>query len=82
MLCLRVLLPAAIEKRWTVFSSMWYLWQELRFFGIPPAVRYLFHLLWRSIMMRVYEAHKLLVLWREYLRTSSSSVTRRALISH
>lgn len=56
---------AAIEKRWTVFSSMWYLWQELRFFGIPPAVRYICHLAWRTVLMRLYEAHKLLVLWRE-----------------
>lgn len=56
---------AAIEKRWTVFSSMWYLWQELRFFGIPPSVRYVCHLMWRALMMRVYEAHKLLVLCRE-----------------
>lgn len=69
---LRVAVPsvvccsAAIEKRWTVFSSMWYLWQELRFFGIPPSVRYVCHLLLRAVLMRLYEAHKMLVLWREY----------------
>lgn len=57
---------AAAEKRWTLFSSCWYLWQELRFFGIPPAVRYLAHLLWRGLMTRLYEAHKLLVLAREW----------------
>jgi hypothetical protein len=45
---------------------MWYLWQELRFFGIPPSVRYVCHLLWRAVLMRLYEAHKMLVLWREY----------------
>jgi hypothetical protein len=44
---------------------MWYLWQELRFFGIPPAVRYIFHLMWRAVMMQLYEAHKLLVLCRK-----------------
>jgi hypothetical protein len=57
---------AAAEKRWTLFSSCWYLWQELRFFGIPPAVRYLAHLVWRGVMTRLYEAHKLLVLTREW----------------
>lgn len=65
------LVSTAIEKRWTLFSSLWYLWQELRFFGTPPAVRYIWHLLWRAVMMRLYETHKTLVLWRKSLTPSS-----------
>jgi len=53
-----------------LFSSLWYLWQELRFFGTPPAVRYIWHLLWRAMMMRLYETHKTLVLWRKSLTLS------------
>lgn len=56
---------ADAEKRWTIFSSIWYLWMELKYFGIPPALRYIFHLCWRAVMYKVYEAHKTLVLWRE-----------------
>jgi hypothetical protein len=39
---------------------------ELKYFGMPPALRYLFFLAWRAVLLRVYEAHKALVLWREY----------------
>jgi hypothetical protein len=60
--------PAAAEKRWTLFSSCWYLVMELKYFGTPPALRYLLFLAWRSVLSRVYEAHKTLVLWREYPR--------------
>jgi hypothetical protein len=38
---------------------------ELKYFGTPPALRYLFFLAWRAVLLRVYEAHKALVLWRE-----------------
>lgn len=58
-------LYADAEKRWTVFSSVWYLWMELKYFGTPPALRYIFYLFWRSFMFKVYEAHKTLVLWRK-----------------
>lgn len=58
---------AAAERRWTVFSSIWYLWMELKYFGTPPALRYLVYLAWRAAMHRVYEAHKTLVLWRKCL---------------
>eukprot|EP00882_Tetradesmus_deserticola_P022890 GHRQ01024880.1.p2 GENE.GHRQ01024880.1~~GHRQ01024880.1.p2 ORF type:complete len:116 (-),score=19.23 GHRQ01024880.1:346-693(-) len=57
--------PAAIEKRWTLFSSCWYLVMELKYFGTPPALRYLLFLAWRAVLLRLYEAHKALVLWRE-----------------
>jgi hypothetical protein len=60
-----VSLHAAVEKRWTVFSSLWYLTMELKYVGIPPAVRYLWYLAWRAVMMQLYQAHKTLVLWRE-----------------
>ncbi|MEW5313988.1 MAG: hypothetical protein WDW38_005518 [Sanguina aurantia] len=30
----------------------------------PPALRYLFFLAWRQAMLKVYQAHKLLVLWQ------------------
>ncbi|KAI8476199.1 MAG: hypothetical protein J3K34DRAFT_365238 [Monoraphidium minutum] len=51
--------------RWTVFSSFWWLVMEAKFFGVPPALRYVWFLAWRGIMQRVYDAHKALVLWRE-----------------
>jgi hypothetical protein len=57
---------AAIEKRWTLFSSCWYLVMELKYFGTPPALRYLLFLAWRAVLSRLYEAHKALVLWREW----------------
>jgi len=38
---------------------------ELKYVGIPPAVRYLWYLAWRAVMMQLYQAHKTLVLWRE-----------------
>lgn len=56
---------AAAETRWTVFSSLWYMVVELKFFAVPPAVRYLWYLMWRQAMLKAYEAHKTLVLWRE-----------------
>ncbi|KAF8059985.1 SQD2 [Scenedesmus sp. PABB004] len=53
-----------IEKRWTVFSSLWYLVMELKFFGTPPALRFLAHLAWRRVLGAAYAAHKALVLWQ------------------
>lgn len=53
-----------IEKRWTVFSSLWWLVMEFKFFGVPPALRFLWFLAWRGIMQKVYEGHKALVLWQ------------------
>lgn len=55
---------AEIEKRWTVFSSLWWIVMEFKYFGTPPALRYLVYLLKRSVMQKVYEAHKALVLWQ------------------
>ncbi|WIA13460.1 hypothetical protein OEZ85_007040 [Tetradesmus obliquus] len=54
----------AVEKRWTLFSSCWYLVMELKYFGTPPALRYLLFLAWRGVLSRLYEAHKALVLWQ------------------
>lgn len=51
-----------IEKRWTVFSSLWWLTQEFRFTFVPPAVRYLFFIGWRWLRYLAYDAHKALVL--------------------
>ncbi len=47
-----------------MFSSLWWILMEFKYFGTPPAVRYLIYLLKRSIMQKVYEAHKALVLWQ------------------
>ncbi len=33
--------------------------------GVPPALRYLWYLAYRSVMFKAYEAHKTIVLWRE-----------------
>ena len=61
-------LPATteIEKRWTIFSTFWYLVQQTRFLAIPPALRFIFHLGWRVIMTQAYNVHKAVVLWREW----------------
>jgi uncharacterized membrane protein YgcG len=57
--------PAAdIEKRWTVFSSLWWIVMEFKYFGTPPALRYLVFLAKRAAMQKVYQAHKALVLWQ------------------
>ncbi|KXZ49105.1 hypothetical protein GPECTOR_23g36 [Gonium pectorale] len=52
------------EKRWTVFSTFWYLFMQAKFFAVPPAIRYVWFLTWRAFMYKVYEAHKALVLWQ------------------
>lgn len=65
---------AAAEKRWTVFSSFWFLVMECKYFGIPPALRYIFYLAWRAIMQQVYQTHKAVVLWREYPFATPSGV--------
>jgi hypothetical protein len=56
----------AAEKRWTVFSSLWWLVMEAKYNGVPPALRYLWYLGWRALRQRLYEAHKAVVLWREF----------------
>lgn len=51
-----------IEKRWTVFSTVWFSVMELKFFFFPSAIRYLWFLAWRGITNAAYEAHKWVVL--------------------
>jgi hypothetical protein len=48
-----------------VFGTWWWTVMQLKYFGIPPALRYLWYLAWRSVQQKLYEAHKALVLWRE-----------------
>ena len=50
-----------IEKRWTLFSTIWFSVMEIKFFFFPPALRYLWFLTWRGIMNKAYEAHKWVV---------------------
>ncbi|GLI67640.1 hypothetical protein VaNZ11_011889, partial [Volvox africanus] len=52
------------EKRWTVFSTFWYLVMHFKYYMIPPSFRYVWFLIWRAFMFKVYEAHKALVLWQ------------------
>jgi hypothetical protein len=52
------------ERRWTVFSSLWYVCMQWRFRGFPPTFRYLIYLAVRSVRQRLYEGHKRLVLWQ------------------
>jgi hypothetical protein len=59
---------AGVEVRWTAFSTIWWLFGEWKYFGTPPALRFIWYLAWRSILQRAYEAHKALVLWRELSR--------------
>lgn len=47
---------------------------ELKYFGTPPALRYIFYLIWRSLMLKLYEAHKTLVLWRKLLTATLAVV--------
>jgi hypothetical protein len=63
MPCLCV--AAAAEKRWTIFSSVWFLVKEAKFNSVPASLRYIWFIAWRAVMQRVYEAHKAVVLWRE-----------------
>ncbi len=66
------------ETRWTVFSTIWYLAKQLRFYAVPPALRYVIYLGWRQVMGALYEAHKHIVLWREcsgQTGAASSSLT-------
>ena len=51
-----------IEKRWTVFSTLWFSVMELKYLFFPPALRYLWFLAWRNIMDAAYQAHKQIVL--------------------
>ncbi|KAG1676382.1 hypothetical protein FOA52_001177 [Chlamydomonas sp. UWO 241] len=66
------------EKRWTVFSTVWFTVVEFKFYFFPPALRFLFFLGWRSVMQRVYEAHKALVLWQCKLDAYMASTSGRA----
>ncbi|GLC41704.1 hypothetical protein PLESTB_000686100 [Pleodorina starrii] len=52
------------EKRWTVFSTFWYVVMHFKYYMIPPAFRYVWFLLWRGVMSQLYAAHKALVLWQ------------------
>lgn len=52
------------EKRWTIFSTLWWLVMEFKYFGIPPAFRYIFYVGWRAVLHQVYQAHKRFVLWQ------------------
>lgn len=52
------------EKRWTVFSTVWYTVLQFRFYSVPPALRFLFHIAWREALLKAYEAHKAFVLWQ------------------
>ncbi len=47
-----------------MFSSLWWIVMEFKYFGTPPAVRYIVFLLKRAVMQKVYEAHKAFVLWQ------------------
>lgn len=51
-----------IEKRWTVFSTLWFSVMELKYLFFPPAFRYLWFLACRGIMNTAYQAHKSIVL--------------------
>jgi hypothetical protein len=53
------------EKRWTLFSTLWYMVMATRFYAIPPAVRYVVYLGWRAAMTAAYNAHKRIVILRE-----------------
>ncbi|KAJ9531719.1 hypothetical protein QJQ45_021866 [Haematococcus lacustris] len=63
------------ECRWTLFSTFWYLVVLFRFQAVPPALRFLLHVMWRAVMMKVYEAHKAFVLWQAKL---DAHLARRA----
>lgn len=54
----------ASEKRWTIFSTLWFSVMELKFLCLPPALRFLWFIATRAVMYRVYDAHKALVLWQ------------------
>jgi len=56
---------ADVEKRWTIFSTIWFTLVEFKYFFIPPAIRFLFFLAYRAVMSKAYEAHKIFVLWRK-----------------
>jgi hypothetical protein len=52
------------ERRWTLFSTVWYLLKWWRFRGFPPTFRYLIASAYRAARQRLYEGHKRLVLWQ------------------
>lgn len=56
---------SAIEKRWTLFSTVWWLVMQLKYLAIPPALRFLAHVAWRGLRQKAYEAHKSVVIYRE-----------------
>jgi hypothetical protein len=58
------------ERRWTVFSTVWYLCNWWRFRGFPPTFRYLIASAYRMARWRLYEGHKRLVLWQAKLEAA------------
>jgi hypothetical protein len=52
------------EQRWTVFSTVYYVFMHWRFRGLPVSVRYLAYAGLRALRARLYEGHKALVLWQ------------------
>lgn len=67
------------ERRWTVFSTIWYLCNYWRFRGFPPTFRYLIASAYRMARQRLYEGHKRLVLWQCKLEAAlaARAVARR-----
>ncbi|GAX84562.1 hypothetical protein CEUSTIGMA_g11983.t1 [Chlamydomonas eustigma] len=53
-----------VEKRWTLFSTVWFILMEFKFLFIPPALRFLCFLAARAIMTHIYAAHKAFILWQ------------------
>lgn len=60
-----IVLAADWERRWTVFSTFWYLVKQAYFKAIPPALRYVAYLIWYPVQMKLYETHKAVVMLRE-----------------
>lgn len=56
-----------------MFSSVWYLVMQIKFYAIPPAVRYIWYLLTRAMRFMLYELHKHLVLQRESAGLTASN---------
>jgi len=69
------------EKRWTLFSTVWFLVQQTRFNAIPPALRFLVYLGWRAVMTKAYEAHKAIVLWQCKLDVALATRAQQAAAS-
>eukprot|EP00955_Chlamydomonas_euryale_P051347 354857-Chlamydomonas_euryale.AAC.31 len=68
---------ADVEKRWTLFSTLWFAVMEFKYFFFPPALRFLWFLATRAFMQHVYTAHKAFVLWRKYGTWKTGACTGR-----